>query len=580
MIKQFFKILESIGKENRVKSFILLIILLFVIILEILNFSLIIPLLSVVFDSGKNDIKILKYFENYLGSNFESVLILGILFVSILIFKIFLLLLFEYTTQKYCREINIDIALKAYSYFLYSSWQEIFKTEHAYMIRNILGDTGTFVQQGLMKFIEIFKNTFLLFFITGYLFFVNFKATFLIFFLFSAFVIIFVLFFKKLFLKLSEMTVTLERLRLKYVHEPIINLRDIKIKGSANYFLNLFKENEKKISKLIITNAILSKLPRYILELMLVIFIILVLLYFDLKSISINEILPILGLYAFAAIRMIPIFVVYNQSIQAIKMSKYQIEEVIKNTNRYSEIYKEKKLIKKNNQFNKIDLKTNLEIKISNLSFFYSKDNYIFKNVNLKLNQDYTTYIEGPNGSGKSTFVDLISGMLKPSNGQIFINNNNFNLSSDIWKKNIGYVSQTNFLINASIKENITFGRKDISENNIERVVKLVEIDKLIESLPEGLKTKTGNLGSSLSGGQKQKISIARALVTNPKVIIFDEATNAFDLDGEKKFLELIDKIKKDRLVIFIAHSNTIKNFCDIKFKIEDKKIIKYEKKS
>ena len=151
------------------------------------------------------------------------------------------------------------------------------------------------------------------------------------------------------------------------------------------------------------------------------------------------------------------------------------------------------------------------------------------------------------------------------------------NLFSDNWRKNIGYVSQTNFLINSSIRNNIIFGRKNISEKDLEKVLKLVGLDSFVNKLPEGLETNVGNLGSSLSGGQKQRISVARALVTNPKLIILDEATNAFDLDSEKKFLDLINKIKKNRLIIFIAHSVKIKNFCDVKLIIDNKKIKNYE---
>ena len=127
--------------------------------------------------------------------------------------------------------------------------------------------------------------------------------------------------------------------------------------------------------------------------------------------------------------------------------------------------------------------------------------------------------------------------------------------------------------MNNTIKENIVFGRENISEKNIIGIIKLVGLDELINSLPEGIDTNVGNLGSSFSGGQKQRIAIARALVLNPNVIILDEATNALDADTEKNFLEIINKIKKNRIIIFIAHSELIKNFCDTKMIIKDKKI-------
>ena len=189
------------------------------------------------------------------------------------------------------------------------------------------------------------------------------------------------------------------------------------------------------------------------------------------------------------------------------------------------------------------------------------------------MNKNLTIYLEGPNGSGKSTFVDLISGLLSPSRGTIKINDLNLIDVSNNWLKEVGYVSQTNFLMNNTIKENIVFGRENISEKNIIEIISIVGLDELINSLPDGIDTNVGNLGSSFSGGQKQRIAIARALVSSPSVIILDEATNALDTVTEKNFLKIINKIKKNRIIIFIAHSKLIKDFCDTKMIIKDKKI-------
>tara|TARA_A100001011_G_scaffold319573_1_gene339722 strand:+ start:13552 stop:15288 length:1737 start_codon:yes stop_codon:yes gene_type:complete len=574
MINQFFGILRVIGKQNRLRSLFLLLVLLCIIFLELLNFSLIIPILSIIFNNGSKENFFLNFIETQFNFNFENIFIIGTIFFTVLIVKIIILLLFEYILHKYSRRINVDITLKAYSYFLHSPWQEIFKKNHGYMMRNILGDTGVFIGQGLMKFIELFKNTVLLTFILGYLFFVNLKVTFLILILLIFFISIFYLVFKRKFISMSEEIINLDAFKYKNISESILNLRDIKLTGSANYFLNLFETNENKVTKVVIADAILSKLPRYLIEIIIVLFVFGALVFFNLKNIDMVNLIPILGLYGFAALRMIPIFLVYNSSLQSIKMGKFQIDEVIKNAGRFSEFYREKEQKDKKIENINQNYNQNLEILVSDLYFGYSDKKEIFKNINLILKKNNTIFLEGSNGSGKSTFVDLISGMLRPNKGSIRINGINLEDISDSWKDKIGYVSQSNYLINSSIKNNIVFGRKNISDKNINDVLKIVGLDTLINELPEKLSTNVGNLGASLSGGQKQKISIARALVADPKVIILDEATNALDIEGEKKFLEIINKIKKDKIIIFIAHSNTIKNFCDISFKIKDKNIV------
>ena len=574
MFKQFLQSYHIIGKANRIKSLWLLLILLSIIALELLNFSLIIPVLTILFDKESIEkITLITHLENLFGVSTFSLINLAILFLILIIVKVLLLLFFEYKIQKYSREMQVDMSLRAYSYFLNSRWQEILKVDHAYIMRTILSDIGTFVTEGILKFIEIIKNTLFLIFIVSYLLFFNFKITAIIMGVFVSFTIIIFVLFKKKQVYLSKLTAEFQKSRYKNISESILSLRDIKLTGNSSFFLNAFENNEKKATKVLIVSKIMSKIPRYLLEIILVAFAVLIAVYLDTNNFDINNYIPLLGLYAFAILKLIPIFTVYNQSIQAVRVAKYQTEEAIKNAERFKKIFEQYKLRERDEKFNILDLNQEFKIKVSNVDFSYDNSKPIFKNLNLELNKNQTIYLEGPNGSGKSTFVDLISGLLSPSRGTIKINNSNLIDVSNNWLKEVGYVSQTNFLMNNTIKENIVFGRENISEKNIIGIIKLVGLDELINSLPEGIDTNVGNLGSSFSGGQKQRIAIARALVLNPNVIILDEATNALDADTEKNFLEIINKIKKNRIIIFIAHSELIKNFCDTKMIIKDKKI-------
>jgi len=576
MINQFFGSFRVIGKANRIKSVKLLIILMLVVLLELLSIGLIVPILSGLFNTEHNLAnfdKIFIFSENFFSGH-NQVIIFALLFLFLITFKIILLIYFDYITQKYCREINVDICLKAYSYFLYAPWEEILSKDHGYIIRNILSDTTRFVGQGILQFIYIIKNTLFLTFILGSLFYVNYKITLLVLFIFLFFTIIFLYLLKKKLVNLSSETAEIDKYRFKHISETVIGLRDIKLLGNVNYFLDLFRKNEQKATKIIIITSILSKIPRYFLEFTIVLATVLLLSYLEFHKYNIVELIPIIGLYGYAILRMIPTFVNYNVNIQAIKYSKFQIDEVIKNAVRYSKFYNE---IASNQDVkslkNNIDFEKDAKIKLTNLNFSYNNKNKIFENLNLEIIKDKTICIGGENGSGKSTLVDLISGMLNPSEGKIEFNNQNIQDIKQEWQKNIGYVSQTYFLINSSIKDNIVFGRKEISEENINNVIKKVELETFINSLPMGIETNVGSLGVNLSGGQKQRIVIARALINDPKVIILDESTNALDKETEGNFLEIIDKIKKGKIILFIAHSDSIKKFCDINILIKNKRI-------
>ncbi len=577
MINQFFRSFKVIGRTNRIKSFKLLLIMMIIVLLELLSVALIIPILSASFNTGQEteSFKIASFFSNHFSFEHSPTIMIGLTFFIIIFLKVLFLLYFDYKTQKYVRKIFVDISSKAYSYFLYTPWEEILKKNHSYIFRNILDDSSRFVGQGIIQFIYLIKNSFLLIIIFSYLFFVNYKITIMIFSIFLIFSVIFLILLKKKLVNLSSEIAKIGEYRIKNISETIAGLRDVKLFGNADYFLDLYKSNEEKFTRMAVLISIFTKIPRYFLELIIVLAVVLFLYFLEVYNYDIIELIPLIGLYGFASLRAMPTFVACNINIQAIKLSKFQIDEVIKNIEKYSKFYPEIKMINQNieNTKKKTDITENATIKITNLSFAYSDNAKIFKDLNLEINKDQTVYIEGINGSGKSTLIDIISGLLNPSKGKVEFNGQNINVNKEEWLKNIGYVSQTNFLINNSIKDNIIFGRKEINEKDINVIIKKAGLENYINSLPMGIETKVGSLGRNLSGGQKQRIAIARALINNPKIIILDESTNALDLETENNFLEIINKLKKGRIVIFIAHSKTIKNFCDINYLIKNQKI-------
>lgn len=584
MFNQFFASFKILGKENSIKSTKLLIILILAAFLELLGIGLIVPILSNLFnvEQTTENFKIIYYLLILFPQGLSQLVSLSIIFLLVMIFKICLLLYFDYKSQKYSREMFVGISLKAYSYFLYAPWEDVLRKDHGYIIRNILSDTSRFIGQGILQFIYIIKNTLFLFFVLGYLLYINFEITFFVLPLFLIFTIIFLLLLKKKLENLSSASAALDEFRFKNISETVIGLRDIKLLGNPKYFLNLFKINEEKTTKITIITTILNKIPRYILEIMIVLGVILTMYYLDINNINVIDFVPLMGLYGFAILRLVPIFISYNVSIQAIKFSKTQIDEVIKNASRFSKFYNQNILNDMGGSSQKkIDFEKDAKINISDVSFSYDKKKYVFKNLNLEIVKDKTIYVEGENGSGKSTLVDLISGMLNPITGKVLFNNQNIQNFKEEWQNQIGYVSQTYFLINSSIKDNIIFGRKNISEDKLKNIIKTVELATLIDSLPEGIETKVGNLGGKLSGGQKQRIVIARALINDPDIIILDEATNALDNETEDNMLKIVNKIKIGKIIIFIAHSEKIKNFCDINLLIKDNNIqLNYEKKN
>ena len=180
--------------------------------------------------------------------------------------------------------------------------------------------------------------------------------------------------------------------------------------------------------------------------------------------------------------------------------------------------------------------------------------------------------IKGESGAGKSTLIDLILGLISPTKGEIYLDNQLISNIVDEWQRSIGYVPQNIFLSAGSIKKNIAFGvtEDEIDDNLINDVLIKSSLNKFVDDLNNGIETQIGEGGALISGGQRQRIGIARALYNKPKILIFDEATSALDIDTENEILIEMNKLKSEITMISISHrQNTIK-YCDETYNLED----------
>ena len=309
-------------------------------------------------------------------------------------------------------------------------------------------------------------------------------------------------------------------------------------------------------------------------------FIILLTLYlFIYEKKILGDVLPALTIFAIAGLKLIPTMQMIYISISNLKahISAYQnLKKDLLNSsiflqkNNESSVHSKISENKKNFKFNKI-------IQLKKINFSYTlknnRKNLILKNIDLDIKKNAIIGIVGKSGCGKSTLLDLISGFINPQKGKIFIDKVELKPSNiPIWQNKISYVSQKNFFINKSILRNILINDSPVRSFDLKNVLQLTDLQTLLKKFKFGINTQIGEFGSKLSGGQKQRIAIARAIYKDSELVIFDEATNALDLNSEKKIIQNLPKFNKT--LIIVSHRVNSLQGCDIIYFIDNGEII------
>jgi len=387
---------------------------------------------------------------------------------------------------------------------------------------------------------------------------------------------IFYLFIKKRVYAKGQDVQKLTGNQFKLITQSFGAIKYIKIFNLEFNFCNKYFQNLKKILKKNVYLSVLQSIPKLFLEVLAVASLLLLSLfaiyYLDMERTSF---LAFLALFGLILVRIIPSFNVISSAVSLLQYHAPSKNLILKELHFLRKNFCKKKNYKKNQKFNN-DFFTK-SFKISNVSYFYPKyKKNVLNNISIDLKPNSSIAIIGETGAGKSTLIDIILGLLDPSEGKILIDGVPLKKNLHQWQSILGFIPQDIYLDDDTIKNNIIFSasENEIDEEHLKKILKLTLLDKFINSLPLKINTEIGNRGVRLSGGQIQRIGIARCLYRRPKVIIMDEATSSLDYKSEKLIINSINQIKQNTTFITIAHRlSTIKS-CDIIYLLEKGKIV------
>ena len=554
MFKQLLFLLDF--KRKRFLIFVIFLILIGTVI-EIVALANIYKLIEILIDQNKEIFNISVISKEY---NFEKVLLIKILTISLVtiyILKFFFFNLLNYLQFNYVYNFRHYISKRLISRYMRSNYLDFIKKKYSEMVRNIDKEAAISADGVLLNIISIFTEVVVLFGILIFLLFVQFKSTLIIilflFFLFFSFFFI----FKKKIYNYGKTKQKILAEFLKNILESINGYKDIKIYNKEKYFVEKFAITSKNLANISTKQIFTYSLSRYSIELILILMISIFIFYSINTNKDLDSIFLAIGIYAAAAFRIIPSLNKIIGSTQRIESSKPSVNLI------YNELKNNFSTIIDNNiksfTFNK-------SIKFENISFNYPlSSEKILENINLEIKRNEITAIVGRSGCGKSTLVDVISGLIKPVSGNIFIDSKKINDEYDQISSNISYLSQKFFLLNDTILKNILFGsdEKNVNHKLINKILLELQIENFIKGSPLGLNKIVGESGVELSGGQGQRIALARCFYADRDIVILDEATSALDVATENSILNLIKEMKKNKAIIIVSHRENVLEFAD-----------------
>jgi ATP-binding cassette subfamily C protein len=481
---------------------------------------------------------------------------------------------FGYLKHKFLYRRKIYLQNRLFKAYMTAPYTFYLNNNSAELLRNVRSEVTSLITGAIMPFFDILLNIIMFLMIIGGLLYLEPLITVITILLMGVCGYVFLRFTQKKTLESGKIRREARGDMNRMVLQGLGGFKDSRVLNREKLFLQQYDKFARENMSASIYQSVVKSLPKPIIETLLVIGILTITLIMVSEGRVFSEIITILTLFGVAAVKLMPIFNSLIQQITTIRYSAFSVYAIFEDLELLENKYKDfrEKILKSSK---KLNLEKSIEL--DSISFRYpNSDEYALKNINLEIQKGSAIAFVGESGAGKTTLVDIILGLLTPESGAVCADGKDIQNNLRGWMKNIGYIQQSNYLMDERIFRNIAFGipDKDVDEQKLFKAVEAAQLSDLIERLPRGLRTRVGERGVRLSGGQQQRIVIARALYNDPQVLVMDEATSALDNITEKFVIEAIERLRGDRTIIMIAHRLTTVKNCDVIYLMEEGEII------
>lgn len=569
--RKLFSVLE-LNQKIRIAYFTIFVVI--IMFLETFSFGMFYPFLQSITNNSINKdlLNFLNLFNDYIKLNISIELIALLVFTLSIIIKNLFLFFFEFWSQTLLRDLRLNFKSKILKTHFNGDYEKVSNIKTSIYIRDFNSTVDSFIkslQNSMLLIIEfsVFIG------LVGLLIFIQSKNTIFFILTLGFLAISFSMAVKNILKKFGAKALHLQERSMNKLLDILNSTKEIIMSKKSNIFTKQFIKFQSKDLNIKRTVNMIQKFPKIFFEILVVTTFAIYIFILNFNGEDLNKILPELGIFFLAIIRILPAvskIIVLSNNLKHAEVAALKIADDIKN---YNEIFLTKKPLD-NLNFVKF-------LKLNQVSFSYkNREKKILNKINFLINKNDYIGIVGESGGGKSTLIDIVSGLLKPTNGEIIIDGKKINnLKNTNWLDKIGYLTQKNNLLDESILTNITleFDKNKIDKKLIDEIIDKTGLSEFINKLPEKINTQVGENGLYISGGEKQRIGIARLLYDKKEILIFDESTSNLDNKNKNKFIKIINQLSKEKTIIIISHDETVINNCEKKYIIKDGKINKIE---
>lgn len=498
--------------------------------------------------------------------------ILGIILVVIFLIKTVMAIFVHRTIIRFSLNKMGDLRsqlMASYQTMHYTEYIQRNSSEYIYSIQTL---TSQYTSQVLQPVLYIMSNGILALAILTLLAWQDFSALILLATMLGAVILGYDKLFKRKIIEYGSKANIASTTLVQGVHEGIEGLKEIRVLNKEDHFYRMVDKGAKEFSRYNTHSQVISATPRYLLELMMVIFVVLLVISNIHGSGSLQAMFPTLAMFGVAALRLLPAANILSSRLVDLRYSRDAVSRLYNDLKNHQQQKINHQPVTKSHPSSNIQNEPFAKLELRNISFQYPKESCkALDQISLTINSGESIGLIGPSGSGKTTLVDLILGLLEPQEGTIKYNGKSIKKSSQGWQSKVAYLPQETFLIDNALRNNIALGvdESKIDEEKIDTAIKQARLMELVNQLPQGKETMLGERGVRLSGGQRQRVALARAFYHGRDVLVMDEATSALDTDTEIRITKMIDGLHGNKTLIIIAHRlSTVAN-CDRIYRLD-----------